>query len=112
MPSECSLPQKSSIKLDAAIPNLKYSGGLVGAHNYAFYVGDPDRNYPGIILWDGPRATQWTGIDAVADFGEVGGWGGSFKEWVDASHVSKAYKDGFDSVRPPSLSVNYFIRAK
>ena len=75
----CLLPQKSSIKLDAAIPNLKYSGGLVGDHNYALYVGDPDRNNPGIILWDGPRATQWTGIDAVADFGDVGGWGGALK---------------------------------
>ena len=106
-----STPQTLISYREAGIPNLRVWFGYIGYIDGWGY-DNPSYGHVGTWYWRGPLGISWAGIDAIADFGEVGGWGSAFDACFDPSRVSSVYKDGFDTVQPASITINYFIRAK
>ena len=58
----------------------------------------------GAFYWDQQYSGSWD-----KGSGDAGFWGfGVF----DASHCSAVYRNDIDTVQPPAVTVNYYIKAK
>ena len=85
-------------KIEAAIPNI--SGGLGGpitAGGYSYVVSGP-------FYTNGA-----TGLNGIYQ------WSGSYNNrplFFDASRCSSIYKDDCNTVQPPALALNFYIKAK